>query len=117
MKTTDIFILIATAAYSFLFYKQSPGLNFLLFNLLIVSLFLSTNKTLVRRTSWFAAATGAILSAFCIFWWGTTLPVLANICSLFMLAGLSFNPQSSLLVAAFNTFISTATSIPRFFQG
>ena len=117
MKTTDIFILIATAAYSFLFYKQSPGLNFLLFNLLIVSLFLSTNKTLVRRTSWFAAATGAILSAFCIFWWGTTLPVLANICSLFMLAGLSFNPHSSLLVAAFNTFISTATSIPRFFQG
>jgi uncharacterized protein DUF4153 len=117
MKTIDIFILIATAAYSYLFYMQSPGLNFLLFSMLIVLLFFLTDKSLVARAAWLPVATGTVLSGFCVFWWGTTLPLLANVCSLFMLAGLSFNPESSLLVAAFNTFISTMTSIPRIFSG
>ncbi len=117
MKTNDIFILVATALFSYLFYRQSAGLNFLLFSLLIVLLLFLKDKTLIKRSAWLAVATGYLLSAFFVFWWGTTLPWLANLCSLFMLAGLSFNTESSLLIAAFNSFISTATSIPRFFSG
>ena len=115
MKTNDIFILLGTAAYSYLFYEQSAGLNFLLFNILLVVLFFLSDKGLVTRPAWLAVAAGSLLSAFCILWWGTDLPFIANLCSLFLLAGISFKPQSSLVVAGFNTFVSTTTAIPRFF--
>ena len=116
MKTNDIFIVIATAAYSYLFYDQNTGINFLLFNVIIVLLFYLKDKSLITKRSWLAAAAGSLASAFFVFWWGNTLPVAANICSLIILAGLSFDPESSLLFAAFNTYISVIISIPRLFQ-
>ena len=116
MKTNDIFILIATAAYSYLFYEQSAGINYLVFNVLIVLLLFAKDTNLVLKPAWLAIAAGSLISSFFVFWWGTTLPWVANLCSLFALAGLSFNAESSLLLAALNTFISVNTSIPRFFS-
>jgi len=115
MKANDIFILLGTLVYSILFYEQDQGLNFLLFNVILVALFYLTNKSAAKKLSWLAVASGSLISAFFVFWWGTNLPVLANICSLSILAGLSFNPESSILVASFNTGVSVVTSIPRFF--
>ena len=114
MKPNDIFILIATIAYSYLFYDQNPGINFLLFSLLIVTLLLLNDKSVITKPSWVAAAIGSLLSAFFVFWWGTELQVLANLCSISILAGLSFNAESSIIVASFNTGTSIITSIPRF---
>ena len=116
MKTNDILIITATAAYSYLFYNQSTGINFLLFNGLIVLLLLLKDKSLLAQPAWLAAAAGCILSSFFVFWWGTILPVMANLCSLAILSGLSFKPQSSLLFAAGNTIASVLISIPRFFS-
>ena len=115
MKTNDIYILIATAAYSYLFYEQSAGINYLVFNVLLVLLLFAKDTNLVAKPAWLAIAGGSLISSFFVFWWGTTLPWVTNLCSLFALAGVSFNAESSLLVAALNTFISVNTSVPRFF--
>ena len=116
MKTNDIFILIGTAAYSYLFYSQSAGINFLLFNALIVLLLFVKDKSLIARPTWQAAAAGSLISSFFVFWSGLTLPVVANVISLAALAGFSFDAESSLLLAAGNTFISVLISIPRLFH-
>lgn len=114
MKPNDIFIVIATLAYSYLFYDQNPGINFLLFSVLIIILLFLNDKSIITKPSWLVAASGTLLSSFSVFWWGTELPALGNICSLSIIAGLSFNPESSIIVASINTGISIITSIPRF---
>ena len=37
MKRNDWILLIAVAAYSFLFYEQSPGINFLIFTIVLLA--------------------------------------------------------------------------------
>ncbi len=109
-------MLIATAAYSYLFYYQSPGINFLLFAVLIIVLFFLKDRSLIYRPAWIAVAAGTILSAFFVFWWGTALPVLANACSLLALAGFSFDAESSFLFAVGNTIAAILIAIPRLFH-
>ncbi len=117
MKKNDVFILSATLCYSYLFYRQNFGLNFFLFSILLIVLLTARNAQLLSRPSWLAVAAGTLISSFFVFWWGTTLPVLAAMCSVSVLTALSFNPESSLLVALFNTGISVVLSIPRFMAG
>ena len=38
MKKNDVILLVAVAAYSFLFFEQIAGINFLLFNILMIGL-------------------------------------------------------------------------------
>lgn len=112
MKKNDWLIIISTAAYSFLFYDQSAGLNFFLFNIMLIALLLLQNRAILFKPAWIAVAAGSLISAFFIFWFGTTLPVLANVCSLLMLSGLSFNPQSSLLISFVNAVCSVSVAVP-----
>jgi len=113
MKKNDWFILIATAAYTFLFYEQSAGINFLLFNIVLILLLWFRNKALLTKPAWIVAATGSILSSFFVFKYGTWLPIIANICSLMIVEGFSFNTESSLLISIANSCFSFFASGPR----
>jgi hypothetical protein len=112
MKKNDWSIILSTAAYSFLFYEQSFGVNFLVFNILLVLLLFINNRTVSSQPAWLATAAGCIISSFFVAWWGTSLPVMANFVSVLALAGFTFKPQSSLLVAAINTWFSLLMAIP-----
>ncbi len=114
MKKNDWFILIATSAYTFLFYEQSPGINFFLFSILLTTLCLIRNAQLIKDFSWLTIATGTLVSGFSVFYFGTPLTVYANILSLFLLAAFSFNSQTSLFISLFNSFYSLLWSIPLF---
>lgn len=112
MKKNDWLIIISTVAYTFLFYSQTAGLNFLLFNIVLISLLLWRNTGLLTKPAWLAAATGSLLSACFVFVYGTWLPILANICSLLMLEGFSINPESSLLISVANSWFTIIITIP-----
>ncbi len=112
MKKNDWFILLATASYTFLFYEQSAGFNFLLFNIVLVVLLLIRDKSLLAKPAWLAAATGSLLSAAFVFVYGTWLPIIANIISLLMLEGLSINAESSLLIAVVNSWYTILITLP-----
>ncbi|MBS1622901.1 MAG: DUF4173 domain-containing protein [Bacteroidetes bacterium] len=106
MKRNDVPILLATAAYSLLFYRQSAGLNYFLFDILLIILLLVRDTSLLRRMTFIAAAAGCIVSSFFVFWYGTTLPFAANVISLVAVAGFSMDPESSFIIAWLHSFFS-----------
>ncbi len=113
MKFIHFCILAGTVAFTGLFYFQSAGLNYLLFNLLLVGLTAAANRNLLSRPSWLLVAAASLFSSFYVFWFGTWLPLLANWCSLLVLAGLSFAPDASLLIAGFSGWMSMWLSAVR----
>ena len=97
MKKNDWLIILGTMVYSYLFYNQSAGLNFFIFNVILITFLLFSKPLLLFKPAWLVACTGSIISSFFVLWWGTELPVYANLCSLLALVGFSFHPESSLL--------------------
>ncbi|MCC6372727.1 MAG: DUF4173 domain-containing protein [Bacteroidia bacterium] len=97
MKTNDYLLLSGTAAYSFLFYQQNPGLNFLLFNLVVMILYLLKNKELWRQRGWVVSAILCLISGVAVLLHGNSLSVTANIVSLLILSGRSFNTNTSVI--------------------
>jgi hypothetical protein len=106
MKRNDVPILIATAVYSFLFYKQSAGVNYFLFNILLIIFLLIRDIGLLQSRPFLFAAAGCIISSCCVFWYDTTLPFAADMISLILLAGFSFDRSSSIIIAFFHSFYS-----------
>jgi hypothetical protein len=66
MKTKNIIIAISTLAYSYLFYQQLPGLNTLLFTLVILTGLSIFNKTLLQKTTGKLLIAGSILSSLAV---------------------------------------------------
>lgn len=105
MKKNDYLLLTATGAYSFLFYQQNAGINFLLFTLVLLAVLVIKNKKLVSHKKWIWSAVLCLLSAVCVFVHSSTLSIIANIVSLLLLSAVSFNvATSSLFSFAFSCF-------------
>lgn len=110
MKKNDWAIIFSLLLYSILFYDQSAGINFLLFNVAITGLLLYRDPALIKSKIWISVAAGALLSSFYIFMYGSALAIWANLFSLFILSGLSINPKTSFLTNIFLTVCSIGSS-------
>ncbi|MEQ1734195.1 MAG: DUF4173 domain-containing protein [Bacteroidia bacterium] len=112
MKKNDWILATAVATYSFLFYEQTAGINFLLFNSVVIALLLIKNATLISNKNWILAALGSLLSALCIGIYDSSLAIIANVVSLGLLSSMSYNSRSSvlfsLLYAAYSILSSPA---------
>lgn len=106
MKRNDVLIILATAAYSILFYRQSAGANYFIFNVLLILLLLIRDSSLIRQKTFLAAAGGCFISSLFVLWYGTTLPFAADMISLILLAGISLDPGSSFIIACFHAIYS-----------
>lgn len=111
MKKNDWILLLATALYSYMFYEQLPGINFLVFTLALTAALYLRDRTLLKSKNWLLAAAGSLLSAACVAWHGTNLSVMANIISLSLLSGLSVRPATSLLFALLFSAYSYVSAI------
>ena len=115
MKRNDIPIILATAAYSLLFYQQSPGVNYFLFNTILILLLVIRDQSLIFSKTFIAAAAGCIISSFFVFWYDTSLPYVADVISLVLVAGVSFDRNSSFIISCFHScysWISMAVYLP-----
>ncbi|MCE3279050.1 MAG: hypothetical protein K0S44_1241 [Bacteroidetes bacterium] len=101
MKKNDWLLLISVLFYSLLFYKQTSGLNFLLFNSVIVAGLASRDQSLIKNKIWISVAAGAMISSFFIFMYGSALAIIANITSLAILSVISISPAVSFLTSIF----------------
>lgn len=110
MKKNDWAILISVFVYGALFYDQTAGINFLLFNILIVGLLLFRQFDLIKNKVWLSVALGALASSFFIYMYGSALAIWANMFSLFILSALSIGPKTSFLTSIFLTVCSVSTS-------
>ena len=106
MKRNDWLLLITVSFYSFLFYRQSPGINFVIFNLVLLGCLAIMNKHANRSKRWLLVALGCLCSALCVGYYGNALSVVANIISLSVLSALAMNRNSSVVVS----LISSATA-------
>lgn len=97
MKRNDYLLLTALGAYSFLFYNQNAGLNFLLFNIVLIVIFLARNIALLKSVKWIGAAVLCLISALGILITSSELSVFANCVSLLVLSGITFNQKTSYL--------------------
>ncbi len=116
MKNTDWKIIIAAIVYTLLFYKQEAGINYLIFSIVIMVLTAIQKIENIKKPSWIAVSLGTLISGFFVFYYGTSLPIIANIISLIFLAGISFKANSSLLLSAFNSLTSLVFAIPLLIQ-
>lgn len=110
MKTNDYLLIGATASYSLLFYEQNAGINFLIFGILLVLFLLIRNKELLKDKRWLLTAACALFSAGCIVIHSSALAIIANVVSLLILSGLSFNSKTSSLFSFMFTGFSIASA-------
>ncbi len=111
MKKNDVLLVLSVALYSWLFYHQSPGINMLLFSLALIIMLLIRNKSLVKDTAWYVAASGSIVSGVCVMLYGTWLAFSANMVSLSILSALSISRGSSVIMAGIYSVYSYLSSI------
>ena len=106
MKLKNIFLIFSIIAYSCLFYNQTSGINYLIFNLLLIGFSGVINPEMIKKFHWQLASSGAIISASMIILHNSNLAVFANITSLILVAGIVYNPQTSLYVSAIHGLVS-----------
>lgn len=111
MKKNDYLLLTATAAYSFLFFRQNAGINFLIFNLIFLSILLFRNASLRKNKKWLWAAMMSLVSSICVFIHSSDLSILANIFSLFLVSAFSFNSITSAIFSFWFTVYSIVSSM------
>ncbi len=97
MKKKPIVLIIALIAYCYLFYKQSAGINLLIFNAILVACLLIVDQTLVKSKVWLATAAGAIITSAGALLYGNFLACFGNVFSLLLLAHLSIDKNASLV--------------------
>lgn len=110
MKKNDWILIASVAAYSYLFYQQNLGINFLVFTISIIVLLFFRNVKVYQSKSWIVAAIGSLLSAFCIAYYGNGLSFLANVISLCVLSAFSIDPKTSILTSFFFSLYSIGAS-------
>lgn len=110
MKKTDWILIISTLLYSFLFYKQSSGINFLLFNAAILMFLIIRNKELLYEKTWLYVATCSLVSSFFIFRYSSPLALVANLFSLAVISAISIKPKTSFISSIIHTLYSAGSS-------
>lgn len=110
MKKNDWILIITVALYSFLFYKESAGINFVLFNLALIISLLIKDQQVLKSRAWLLTASGSMLSALCVVCYGNGLSVTANIISLSLLSALSYSKNTSVVVSLLFSIYSFASS-------
>lgn len=111
MKKNDFILLIAVFAYSFLFFHQLPGVNFIIFNLLLTGLLLWQDTSLLKNRNWLITALCSLATSAFVFTVGSSLSLVANITSLLLLSAMSFSRNSSVFMGFLYSVYSAGGSI------
>lgn len=111
MKTKHWIWLGTTLLFSYLFYRQSAGINFLIFNVILMSATFFLQPHLWRQRSYLVVALGCLLTAMHVVWHHTGAAMMLNFISLMCLSGFSISPKTSLVVAWINSGYSLIASL------
>ncbi len=110
MKKNDWLLLSSVLLYSFLFYHQFAGINFLLFNLALLLCLLLKKPESLKDKSWLVAAGAAVVSSACIAYYSSSLAIVANLIALALVSFFSIAPRSSVILALCMSIISIGSS-------
>lgn len=110
MKTNDYLLLAATGSYSFLFFEQNAGINFLLYNIVFISILAIKNKDVIRKGKWLWGVALCLISSINVFIHSSTLSIIANVFSLLLVSAFTFNSVTSGIFSFFFSCFSVVSS-------
>lgn len=113
-KLNGILNIGLTIIYTFLFYDQNYGINYLLFSLVALGAFIWRNPKLLKSKQFVAISIGTVFTGWTSFYLGTWYQVLMNKLSLLILASLSIQSSASLVFGLIQSMINLAISPIRF---
>lgn len=96
----------AALVYSYLFYLQSFGINFLLFTAVLAGFTISRNQAVLSNKLWWAGVLGALVSAIGILLYGNTLSFLGNLSGLMVMSFSCFSSKASTLIGLLHSAYS-----------
>lgn len=111
MKTTDKIILLSGLLFGLLFYQQAAGVNFFIFSLVQVLGIYFTTPPERKTRNWWLVFAGTLISAISILLYGSLLGVWTNFISLFVLASISIEPKSSLVITLFHSLYTLLSGV------
>jgi hypothetical protein len=111
MKTNDYLLVTATVGYSYLFYHQNAGINFLVFTLLFTCILLIRKKELLLNLKWWWAFAISLTGSLGVVITSSALAIIANCLGLLLLSGIAFNSQTSLIFSFLFSIYSVASSM------
>ncbi|HLG02013.1 MAG TPA: DUF4173 domain-containing protein [Bacteroidia bacterium] len=115
MKKNDWIFALSVAAYSYLFWQQLPGVNFIVMNLLLLGGIILNDKNLLRNKRFLFVMAGALITSCFIYLYGNMLSVCGNLVSLLLVSSFTINRNNSVFVALMlalgNTLLSIAFMI------
>jgi hypothetical protein len=106
MKTKNTLFFLTLITYTYLFYEQKAGVNFLIFNLFLIGLSAYLFPKLLKQQNWIIAGIGASVSATMIVIFHSNLAILSNVISIIIMVGLMYNVSSSIYISIFHGFLS-----------
>jgi hypothetical protein len=111
MKKNDLLLIIGTAVFSFLFYKQGAGLNMFIFSLVMPVLLGIYKPESLKNRLWLLGTFLTVLTGFSVFANGTALSIISLSLSLAYLAGVTASIQASPVTAISYASFSCLTSV------
>jgi Leucine-rich repeat (LRR) protein len=110
MKKNDWIFLLSVSLYSYLFYQQSPGINFLLFDLALLAGIYLKDPAPVKTKNGLLFSTGVIISGVCITFYSSPLAIITNLISLASLSAVALAPKTSLITGLLMSLYSVLAS-------
>lgn len=110
MKRNDWIYILCIALYSFLFYEQTAGLNYLLFSIAVVAGLAAIRPEAIRTKHWKVSALLVLVSGLAVYLNGSRLAIGANITSLMLFSAQSAGPGTSVIVSFFLSVCSIGGS-------
>lgn len=98
MNKKNVITAILIIIYTWLFYRETPGINYLIFCIASISGLILLNKNIVRKTNWIIAAAGSLISALCVTIYGDGLSIFTFILSEILLVTYTVSERSVLII-------------------
>jgi len=111
MRRDLIFVALASIVYSYLFFRQALGINFLVFTIVLGAFQAIRNPKVVKNKIWLLASVGGVLSGVGLLLYGNGLSLTANIISLLTMSFASFSSKNSLPIGLFHSAFSMLGSM------
>jgi hypothetical protein len=94
MRKTYLAISGGSLLFSYLFYRQDQGLNYLIFTLFIVAANAFLRPNAARQWRWWLCASAAVYTSVCIVLYGSDLAIFANVISMLVLGSGVFSESA-----------------------
>ena len=110
MKKNDWIYITIVAIYSFLFYQEVPGINFTIFNLLLVIAIVLWDATVLSSKAWVTAAIGTLITGVAVVLYSNVLTVITGFIATSTLSFTRVSPKTSMFFGWGHVLFSYASS-------